>query len=67
LELFHDNCRVGCFDALKMHVSVKATPVEVTPVEVAPVEVEATPSNIEITKGQEFASTTIADVTIGGC
>jgi len=67
LELFHDNCRVGCFDALKMHVSVKATPVEVPPVEVAPVEVEATPSNIEITKGQEFASTTIADVTIGGC
>lgn len=50
LELFHDNCRVGCFDSLKMKVSL-----------------EPTPSAIETLKGEEFISTTVADVTIGGC
>jgi hypothetical protein len=50
LELFHDNCRVGCFDSLKTKVSV-----------------EATPSNIETTKGEDLISTTVTDVSIGGC
>lgn len=53
-ELFHDNCRVSCFDSLKMKVSVEATPV-------------ATETTTETTKGEEFVSPTVADVTIGGC
>jgi len=56
LELFHDNCRVGCFDSLKMKVSV---------VEAA--EPCVTESTAEVSKVEEITTTTTADVTIGGC
>jgi len=52
LEIFQGNCRAGCFDSLRMKVSVEPTP---------------TPSLIETTKGEELAPTTVTDVTIGGC
>jgi len=58
LELFHDNCRVSCFDALKMKVSVEMTPISVS-------------ITVEPTKGDDLVSATvqdvIQDVAIGGC
>jgi len=57
LELFHDNCRVACFDSLKMKVSVEPMKVSVEP----------TPSHVEIAKGEDLPSATVTDVTIGGC
>jgi len=59
LELFHDNCRVGCFDFLKMRASVvEAVVGGVT---------ESMP--VEVVKGEDLISTVTAttDVTVGGC
>merc|ERR1711865_392923 len=56
-ELFHDNCRVACFDSLKMKVSVEPMKVSVEP----------TPSHVEIAKGEDLPSATVTDLTIGGC
>lgn len=59
LELFHDNCRVGCFDFLKMKSSV----VEAA----APIITESMP--MEVAKGEDLICTATAttDVTVGGC
>lgn len=59
LELFHDNCRIGCFDMLKTKVSVVETP--------APIVAES--MAVEVQKGEDLISTVTAttDFTVGGC